>query len=97
MFGTPMPDESKSPVFVREATGLVKNVSLLDAISINLSYMSIGAALSLVGFTTILLPTVSGVNLVYGSLIAEILTTMGWSTEDSTLGPFQWGFRITST
>jgi amino acid transporter len=57
-------------VFVRQATGLVKNVSLLDAISINISYMSIGAALALIGFTMLLLPTVNGVNLVYGSAIA---------------------------
>ncbi len=35
--------------------------------------MSIGAALGLVGYTTILLPTIDGVNLVYGSIIAAIL------------------------
>src|SRR5208337_5035698 len=63
----------KAPVFVREATGLVKNVSLFDAVSINVSDMSAGAALAVVGFTTILLPTMSGVNLVYGSIIAFIL------------------------
>ena len=60
----------KPSVFVREATGLVKNVSLLDAVAINVSDMSAGAALAVVGFTTILLPTMAGVNLVYGSLIA---------------------------
>ncbi len=60
-------------VFVREATGLVKNVSLLDAVSINVSYMSVGAALALVGFTMLSLPTVSGVNLVLGSAIAALL------------------------
>ena len=63
----------KPSVFVREATGLVKNVSLLDAISINVSDMSAGAALAVVGFTTILLPTMAGVNLVYASLIAFLL------------------------
>jgi amino acid transporter len=63
----------KAPVFVREATGLVKNVSLLDAVSINVSDMSAGAALAVVGFTTILLPTMSGVNLVLASLIAFAL------------------------
>lgn len=60
--------------FTREATGLVKNVSLLDAIALNVSYMSTGAALSLIGFTVILLPTVSGVNLVYASLIGFLLS-----------------------
>ncbi len=64
----------QSAVFAREATGLVKNVSFLDAIAINVSYMSIGAALALIGFTMILLPTVTGVNLVYGSAIAAALT-----------------------
>jgi amino acid transporter len=63
----------KPSVFVREATGLVKNVSLLDAVSINVSDMSAGAALAVFGFTTILLPTMAGVNLVYASLIAFVL------------------------
>lgn len=62
----------KSGVFVRQATGLVRNVSLVDSIAINISYMSIGAALALIGFTMELLPTVDGVNLVYGSTIAAI-------------------------
>ena len=35
--------------------------------------MSVGAALSLVGYTMLALPTVSGVNLVYGSTIAALL------------------------
>ncbi|MHB8568141.1 MAG: APC family permease [Nitrososphaerales archaeon] len=66
-------DASKSSApFVREATGLVKNVSLLDAVAINVSYMSVGAALALVGFTMLALPSVSGVNLVIGSSIAAI-------------------------
>ncbi len=60
-------------LFVRNATGLVKNVSLLDAISINVSDMSAGAALATIGFTTVLLPTMIGVNLVYGSIIAFLL------------------------
>lgn len=46
---------------------------MLDAIAINVSYMSVGAALALVGFTMLALPTVSGVNLVYGSAIAALL------------------------
>jgi amino acid transporter len=65
--------EGRAGVFVREATGLVKNVSLLDAVSINVSDMSAGAALANIGFTTILLPTMMGVNLVWGSVIGFIL------------------------
>jgi len=64
---------SRSKVFLRDATGLTKRVSLLDAIAINVSYMSVGAALALIGFTMLALPTVSGVNLVYGSAIAALL------------------------
>jgi amino acid transporter len=60
--------------FARETTGLVKNVSLFDAVALNVSYMSTGAALSLVGFTMVLLPSVSGVNLVYASLIGFLIT-----------------------
>ena len=52
---------------------MTKNVSLFDAIAINVSYMSVGAALSLVGYTMLALPTVVGVNLVYGSMIAAAL------------------------
>ncbi|MDA4135954.1 MAG: APC family permease [Thaumarchaeota archaeon] len=65
---------SKAVGFTREATGLVKNVSLFDAIALNVSYMSTGAALSLIGFTMILLPSVSGVNLVYASLIGFLIS-----------------------
>jgi amino acid transporter len=66
---------SKKPtVFVREATGLVKNVSFLDAITLNISNMSAGAALGIVGFTMVLLPSISGANLVYGSILAFLLS-----------------------
>jgi amino acid transporter len=66
------PDFHRS-VFIRDATGLTKNVSLLDAVAINVSYMSVGPALALVGYTMLALPTVSGVNLVFGSAIAALL------------------------
>jgi amino acid transporter len=65
--------DSTSRIFLRETTGLTKTVSLLDAIAINVSYMSVGAALALVGFTMLAFPTVNGVNLVYGSAIAAML------------------------
>ena len=61
-------------VFVREATGLVKRVSALDTIAINMADLSVGSALGIVGFTMVLLPTVSGVNLVLGSIISWVLT-----------------------
>ncbi|MDG6988595.1 MAG: amino acid permease [Nitrososphaerota archaeon] len=70
---------SASPVFVRDATGLVKNVSFFDSIALNLSNMSIGALLGLVGISG-LLPmyfagqSTAGVNLVYLCIIAFVLS-----------------------
>jgi amino acid transporter len=66
-------ENKKKQVFVRDATGLVKSVSILDAVTLNLSNMSVGSALALIGFSTILLPSMSGVNIVYASLIAFVL------------------------
>ena len=60
-------------MFVREATGLVKQASFLDSISLNISNMSAGAALGTIGFTMIAID-VSGVNLAYGALIAFALS-----------------------
>jgi amino acid transporter len=57
-------------VFTRESTGLVKRVSVLDSISLNLSNMSVGAALGLIGFTMLNFAGVSGVNLVFASILA---------------------------
>jgi len=65
---------SKGGVFVRESTGLVKTAGFMDAVSINIANMSVGAALGTVGFTLASLPTVAGVNLVYASLIAFALS-----------------------
>ena len=71
---------TKAPtVFAREATGLVKNVSFFDSIALNLSNMSIGALLGLIGLSG-LLPMLylgqdlTGVNLVYLCLIAFVLS-----------------------
>jgi amino acid transporter len=70
--------QPKSSVFAREATGLVKNVSILDAISLNISNMSAGAALAVIGFTMVAMTfagvSVSGVNLVIGSIIAFLFS-----------------------
>lgn len=88
---------SNSKIFLRDATGLTKKVSLLDAVAINVSYMSVGAALALVGFTMLALPTVSGVNLVFGSAIAALLAvpqmivyTMLSSRVSRTGGDYVW-------
>ena len=60
--------------FVRKASGLRRDVSLLDVIGLNVSNMSAGAALGIIGYTTVLLQSTAGVNLVYGSIIAWAIT-----------------------
>ncbi|MDA4129520.1 MAG: APC family permease [Thaumarchaeota archaeon] len=64
-------------VFTRDSTGLVKNVSFIDAITLNLGNMSIGAGLGVIGLTTILLPADivnNGFNLVLTSIVAFLLS-----------------------
>jgi amino acid transporter len=74
-----MADKAKRTVFVRESTGLVKNVSFLDSIAMNMSNMSVGALLGSIGITA-LLPmffaeqSMAGVNLVLLSVIAFVFT-----------------------
>jgi amino acid transporter len=66
-------------VFVRESTGLVKNVSFFDSIAMNMSNMSVGALLGSVGISA-MVPMffagqdMAGVNLVMLSIIAFIIT-----------------------
>jgi amino acid transporter len=60
-------------IFVRESTGLVKNVSLLDAVSLNLGSMGVGLSLASIGYTMYLLPSVSGLNMIVASIIALLL------------------------
>ena len=68
-----------SGVFVRDATGLVKNVSFLDTIALNLSNMSIGALLGVIGISG-LLPmlfagqSLTGVNLEYLCIFAFLVS-----------------------
>ncbi len=75
-----MADQGKKTVFTRQSTGLVKNVSFLDAITLNLGNMSIGAGLGTIGLTTSALaafaPSVvsSGFNLVLTSIIAFVIS-----------------------
>jgi amino acid transporter len=77
--GETQPEEHKgSNVFARDSTGLVKSVSFLDSVSLNLSNMSIGALLGVIGLSG-LLPmvfagqSVDGVNLVYICVFAFII------------------------
>ena len=68
-----------SAVFVRDATGLVKNVSFIDTIALNLSNMSIGALLGVIGISG-LLPmlfagqNLAGVNLEYLCIFAFLVS-----------------------
>ena len=71
-------EEHTAPtVFARESTGLVKNVSFLDSVALNLSDMSIGPLLTTIaGSTTatlFIVPSVTGLNLVAASIIAFVL------------------------
>jgi amino acid transporter len=67
-------------IFTRDSTGLVKNVSFIDAITLNLGNMSVGAGLGTIGLTTGLLtlyaPSIvsSGFNLVLTSIVAFLLS-----------------------
>jgi len=64
-------------VFAREATGLVKNVSFFDSIAMNMSNMSVGALLGVIGISG-LVPMLghdmTGVNLVWLSVIGFIVS-----------------------
>ncbi len=94
----------KATVFVREATGLVKNVSFIDAITLNISNMSAGAALAIIGFTMVALPAEvvgGGINLVAASVIAFVLSipqivvyTMMTQRLPRTGGDYVWVSRI---
>ncbi len=76
--GDSQPEEKKGPtVFVRESTGLVKNVSFLDSITLNFSNMSVGPLLTTIAGSTVatlVLVDVSGLNLVVASTIAFLLS-----------------------
>ena len=92
---------SQPVAFVRKASGLRRDVSFLDVVSLNLSNMSGGAALGTIGFTTVLLSSTSGVNLVYGSILAWILSipqiivyTMMTTRISRTGGDYVWVSRV---
>ncbi len=68
----------KQQIFVRETTGLVKNVSFLDTIALNVSNMSIGGFLGGLGINliaaTAVFPSLAGVNLVVASIFGFLLS-----------------------
>lgn len=87
--------------FVRRSSGLRRDVSLLDTIAFSISSQAPGAALGSIGLTTILLPSMSGVNLIYGSLIAWLLIipeiivyTMLTTRIPRTGGDYVWVSRV---
>jgi len=68
---------AKPTVFVREATGLVKNVSFFDSIAMNMSNMSVGALLGVIGISGLvpmLGQNMAGVNLVWLSIIGFLVS-----------------------
>jgi glutamate:GABA antiporter len=73
------PAAAQPTVFIRESTGLVKNVGFFDSIAMNLSNMSVGALLGVIGLSG-LVPmifagqSIAGVNLVLLSIIAFALS-----------------------
>ncbi len=91
-------------VFTRDSTGLVKNVSFIDAITLNLGNMSVGAGLGVIGLTTILLPADivnNGFNLVLTSIVAFLLSipqivvyTMMTRRLPRTGGDYVWTSRV---
>jgi amino acid transporter len=92
---------SQPAAFVRKASGLRRDVSMLDVVSLNLGNMSAGAALGAIGFIMIDLTSTSGVNLVYGSIIAWILSipeiivyTMMTTRVSRTGGDYIWVSRV---
>ncbi len=70
---TPGPTEPRVEFLFASPRALSKTSRYWIQLRSTSAYMSIGAALALIGFTMEILPTVNGVNLVYGSAIAALL------------------------
>ena len=67
---------AKPTAFARESTGLVKNVSFIDSVALNLSNMSVGPLMTTVAgsaVATMVVVNVSGLNLVLASIIGFLL------------------------
>jgi amino acid transporter len=67
-------EKTQPKVFVRESTGLVKSASLLDTVALNISNMSIGALLGVMGLYGYLMGPISGLDFVLTSIVAFILS-----------------------
>lgn len=94
-------NQTEASVFVRKASGLRRDVSFLDVVGLSLSNLGGGTALGTIGFTTILLSSMSGVNLVYGSILAWVLSlpqiivyTMLTTRVSRTGGDYVWVSRV---
>jgi amino acid transporter len=98
---------SQPAAFVRKASGLRRDVSLLDVVSLNISNMSGGTALGSIGVIGTALVAInypgfmSGMNLVYGSIIAWVLSipqiivyTMMTRRVSRTGGDYVWVSRV---
>lgn len=66
--------KTQPKVFVRESTGLVKNASMLDTVALNISNMSIGALLGVMGLYGYLVGSVSGLDFVLTSVLAFVFS-----------------------
>ncbi len=65
--------QKENPVFLRDATGLRKEISFLDSIGLNISWSSVMVSIGFIGFYLTVLPTMDGVNLIYMTLISMVL------------------------
>jgi glutamate:GABA antiporter len=63
----------KPALFLRDATGLRKNISLTQSILINLGYLTTGSLLGIIGLYTVLSPSLAGVNLALDGLLAFLM------------------------
>ncbi len=106
MSNTDQAQTTQPKVFVRESTGLVKNVGFFDSIAMNMSNMSVGALLGVIGISG-LVPmffsrqSMGGVNLVLLSVIAFVVSfpqivvyTMMSRRYPRTGGDYVWVSRI---
>jgi amino acid transporter len=63
----------RTGVFLRDATGLRKEISFIDSIGLNISWSSVMVSIGFIGFYLVALPTMDGVNLVYMTIISAVL------------------------
>lgn len=66
-------EKNKPALFVRDATGLRKNISVTQSVLINLGYLTTGSLLGIMGLYTVLSPSLAGVNLALDGFLAFLL------------------------